>query len=202
LETLRDDGGFGQVDGLRFGSKRETLFVTTDTLLKNYLLKHPALPGNLSELAKTDKFYQLVFHWNASITYYAEVPVTSARGQSFACAFLGLSAQDIGPLIPGSLFVFVSRGDKILLVSASTKTEIKQNADCKNEWDRFAKTAADALSTYRASERKNTRALDDHVRYEKEGFEVYRRCFGRDAKRQQLFTPLTIQAQSIVDRLQ
>ena len=202
LETLREDGGFGQVDGLRFGSKSETLFVTTETLLKNYLSTHPTLPGNLSELSKTGEFYHLVFYWDAAVTHFAEVPVTSTKGQSFASAFLGLIAQDIGPSAPNTLFVLVSKGDKRFLVSASTKAEITQIPECKSDWDKFAEKAADALGTYRSSQKKDAKAFDDHVRYEKEGFEAYRRCFGGAARSQEWFPPLTRQAQSIVDRLQ
>src|SRR5207249_5503046 len=41
LETLdQDDGGFGQVDGLRFDSEHELLFVTTTGLLNAYLQQH------------------------------------------------------------------------------------------------------------------------------------------------------------------
>jgi hypothetical protein len=37
LETLQQDAGFGQVDGLRFNSEHELLFVTTTGLLNAYL---------------------------------------------------------------------------------------------------------------------------------------------------------------------
>jgi hypothetical protein len=107
LETLQQDAGFGQVDGLRFGSEFKLLFVTTTGLLNAYLQQHKEkLPTELGKLAKTEEFYSLVFDWDAAVTHFAEVPVRTTNDKSFAYAFLGLWGQDIGPFPPKHLFVF------------------------------------------------------------------------------------------------
>ncbi|MDO9515628.1 MAG: hypothetical protein Q7J01_05960 [Syntrophales bacterium] len=209
LLTLRPEPGFAQVDGLRFDSDMESLFVTTETLLEHYVAERPELSktvGELSktvgELSKTGDFYRRVFHSDAGVIYYADLPVRSTKGHSFAHAFLGVGAQDIGPFIPSEIFVFVSKGDRILLVSSPTAIEITEIPQCRSEWDRFAKKRSEALDVYRSSQLKDRKAFADSIRYEEQGFEAYHRCYDREAQNQQFFISLKRQAQSIVDRLQ
>ena len=202
LLTLRPEPGFARVDGLRFDSDRESLVVTTETLLERYLAERPNLPRTLSELSKSGDFYRRVFHSDAGVIHYADLPVRSAKDRSFVHAFLGVGAQDIGPFIPDEIFVFVSKGDRILLVSSPAAVESAEIPQCRGEWNRFAKKSSEALDAYRASQLKDKRAFDDSLRYREEGFDAYRRCYEREAKNQKFFTSLKKQAQAIVDRLQ
>jgi len=188
LLTLENDYGFGQVDGLRFSAKQEELFVTTDSILKKYLAGQPELPKDLAELSKTGEFYVRAITAEAAVTYYAEIPVKSANGNSYVHAFLGLTAQDIGPFIPKDIFVFVTNGNRVLAVQSPVATEITEIPECRNEWERFAKE-------------KNKKASDESVQYEEQGFEAYHRCYERETKNQKFFASLKEQAQSIVDRL-
>jgi hypothetical protein len=111
LQTLPEDAGVGQVDGLRFESDHETIVVTTQSLLQRYLTEYPHLPKSIRKLSKTGELYALVFHLDAEVIYFAELPVTSGKGQTFSHAFLGLSAQDIGHFLPQDIFVLVVVGD-------------------------------------------------------------------------------------------
>jgi hypothetical protein len=201
LLTLEKDYGFGQVDGLRFSAKQEQLFVTTDSILKKYLAEQPELPKDLAELSKTGEFYVRAITAEAAVTYYAEIPVKSANGKSYVHAFLGLTAQDIGPFIPKDIFVFVTNGNRILAVQSPVATEMTEIPECRNEWERFAKKKADAMEVYRSSGSKDQKATDESVQYEEQGFEAYHRCYDREAKNQKFFASLEKQAQSIVDRL-
>jgi hypothetical protein len=201
LLTLQKDYGFGQVDGLRFSAKQEQLFVTTDNILKKYLAEQPELPKDLAELSKTDEFYVRAITAEAAVTYFAEIPVKSANGKSYVRAFLGLTAQDIGPFVPKDIFVFVTNGNRILAVQSPVASEITEMPQCRNEWERFAKKKADANELYRSSGLNNQKASDESVQYEEQGFEAYHRCYDREAKNQKFFASLEKQAQSIVDRL-
>ena len=187
LLTLQKDYGFGQVDGLRFSAKQEQLFVTTDSILKKYLAEQPELPKDLAELSKTGEFYVRAITAEAAVTYFAEIPVKSANGKSYVRAFLGLTAQDIGPFIPKDIFVLVTNGNRILAVQSPVATEMTEIPECRNEWERFAKN--------------NQKASDESVQYEEQGFEAYQRCYDREARNQKFFASLKKQAQSIVDRL-
>src|SRR6266576_4089393 len=203
LETLeQDDGGFGQVDGLRFDSEHELLFVTTTGLLNSYLQQHKDLPTELGKLAKAEEFYSSVFDWDAAVTHFAEVPVRTTNDKSFAYAFLGLWAQDIGPRPPKDLFVFFANGDRVFVVSTDVQSNIDQIAECKDVWDGFKKKSDAAFAAYQASELKEQKASDDMVRYEDEGFRAYCRCFEQRVKMEPCFKQLTKQAQTVVDSLQ
>jgi hypothetical protein len=201
LLTLQKDYGFGQVDGLSFSARQEYLFVTTDNILKKYLAEQPELPKDLAELSKTGEFYVRAITAEAAVTYFAEIPVKSANGKSYVRAFLGLTAQDIGPFIPKDIFVFVTNGNRILAVQSPAATEITEIPQCRNEWERFAKKKADANELYRSSGFKNQKASDESVQYEEQGFEAYQRCYDREANNQKFFASIKQQAQAIVDRL-
>ncbi|MBN2397594.1 MAG: hypothetical protein JXI32_04375 [Deltaproteobacteria bacterium] len=202
LLTLRPEPGFAQVDGLRFDSDGEALVVTTEVLLNRYLAERPELPKTVSELSKTGDFYRRVFHADAGVVCYTDVPVRSGEDGSFAHAALGVSAQDIGPFIPDEIFVFVTRGNRVLLVSAPAAVAITEIPECRSEWDRFAKKRDEALHIYRSSQLEDRKAFENSLRYGEQGFEAYRRCYEREAQNRPFFPSLKRQAQSIVDRLQ
>jgi hypothetical protein len=202
LLTLHQELGFGQVDGLRFDSGQESLLVTTDSLLNRYLAERPKLPRNLIELSRTADFYSLAFSSDAAVTYYAEIPVEGFEAETFAHAFLGVTAQDIGPFIPREIFIFVSKGSQILLAYASAGTAITDIPKCRAEWEQYDKRRSEALNIYRSSKLQDSKAFADSLRNEEQGFEAYHRCFGREARHQPFFAPLTKQAQSVANRLQ
>ena len=204
LETLeKDDGGFGQVDGLRFDSKHEQLFVTTAGLLNAYLQQHKELPTELGKLAKAEEFYSLALYWDEAVTHFAEVPVRTTNDKSSAYAFLGLWAQEIGPFPPKNLFVFFANGDRVFVVSTEVQSNIDQIAECKDVWDGFKKKSDAASAAYQASELKDQKATDDDMqKNEEDGFRAYCRCFEQRAKMEPFFKQLTKQAQTLVDNLQ
>ena len=201
LETLQQDAGFGQVDGLRFGSEFKLLFVTTTGLLNAYLQQHKELPTELGKLAKAEEFYSLVFDWDAAVTHFAEVPVRTTNDKSFAYAFLGLWGQDIGPFPPKHLFVFFANGDRVFVVSTEVQSNIDQIAECKDLWDSLKKKSDAASAANQASELKDQKPTDDMQR-EEEDFRAYCRCFEQRAKMEPSFKQLTKQAQALVDNLE
>lgn len=140
--------------------------------------------------------------FDAAVTHYAEIPVEGFEAETFAHAFLGVTAQDIGPIIPREIFIFVSKGSQILLAHASAGTAITDIPKCRAEWEQYDKRRSEALEIYRSSKRQDSQALADSHRNEEQGFEAYHRCFGREARHQPFFAPLTKQAQSVANRLQ
>jgi len=102
------DLGFGQVDGLRFTANQEYLFVTTDKHLKKYLAGRPKLLKTWLNFLRLVNFY-LAITAESAVTYFAEIPVKSPNEKSYVRAFLGLTAQDIGPFIPKDIFVSLRR---------------------------------------------------------------------------------------------
>ena len=200
LETLQQDAGFGQVDGLRFGSEFKVLFVTTTGLLNAYLQQHKELPTALGKLATTEEFYSLALDWEAAVTHFAELPVRTTNDKSFAYAFLGLWGQDIGPFPPKHVFVFFANGDRVFVVSTEAQSHIDQIAECKDLWERLKKESDAASAADQASDLKQ-KATDDTQREEKD-FRAYCRCFEQRVKTEPFFKQLTKQAQTLVDNLQ
>ena len=201
LETLQQDAGFGQVDGLRFGAEWEVLFVTTTGLLNVYLQQHKELPTELGKLAKAEEFYSLAFDWDAGVTHFAEVPVRTTNDKWFAYAFLGLWGQDNGPSPPKHLFVFLANGDRVFVVSTEAKSKIDQIAECKDLWERLKKESDAASAADQASDLKDQKATDVRQR-EEEDFRAYCRCFEQRAKMEPYFKQLTKQAQTLVDNFE
>lgn len=202
LLTLQDKTGFGQVDGLRFDCGPGSVMVTTKGLLESYLAEHPKLPKPWAQLSRSEEFYRLAFYSDAAVICYTDLPVQNADNRAFAHAFLGVTAQDIGPLVPSEIFVFVSKGNRIFLVQIPAETGVTQIPQCRNEWTTFEKKSSQAFDAYRSSHLQNKKAIEDSLRYRQQGFEAYRRCYDREARNQPFFTPLKKQAQSIVSRLQ
>jgi len=200
LETLQQDAGLGQVDGLRFDSEHELLFVTTTGLLNAYLQQNKDLPTEFAKLSKAEEFYSSVFYWNEAVTHFVEVPVRTTNDKSFAYAFLGLWAQDIGPRPPKTLFVFFANGARVFVVSTEAKSNIDQIAECKDLWEGLKKKSDAASAANQASDLKQ-KATDDMQR-EQEDFRAYCRCFEQRVKMEPFFKQLTKQAQTLVDDLQ
>ncbi|NWF38422.1 sel1 repeat family protein [Mariprofundus sp. NF] len=202
IRTLKAEPGYAQVDGLRFKSNREVLFVTTQGLLKHYLAEHPKLPQTVEETSKHEDFYRRVFHADAGVMLYTEVPANPTKGQSFAQAFLGVSGQDTIPSIPNELFVFVVMEKQIRLINVPSSAEISDIQQCKSKWDISRTKGADALAKYHASQSQDQKAYEEYRRQEEEGVAAYRDCFAKESKNQPWYNALKTQAQSLVNRLQ
>lgn len=180
MDTLyQGEIGFDNLDGLRFDSEKECLVVTTEELLKNYLMRHPEFPKNKNKLSINGYFHTWVCSQGAVVVHYTDLPVKSVKDQSLARAFLGIYTQEPSvPGIPTHLFVFVTRGNRIFLVSAAIQVKINEIPQCLKEWQQEGKGE-----------------------YTDEAANVYYRCFKREAPKESFFPLLTQQAQSIVDRL-
>lgn len=192
------EGGFDQVDGLRFSSERNMLFVTTDTLLKDFLNRNKTFPKDLRLLSERENFYSRVFDWDSAFMVFAEIPVHPVESISFARAFLILNGQDIGPFVPETVVVFAAKGDRIFLTESEVK--ISQVMSCKNEWGKSYKRASEALDRYHSSQLTDKKSFEDYVKLEGEAFRAYRSCFGRSFRERADFMQLTILVQSIIDR--
>jgi hypothetical protein len=202
LETLQKNMAESDLlDGLSFGKNGpETLLVTTDGLLKDYLKNHPDLPTDVKAVSRSDSFYTVVFG-DAAVVIFADLPVKSPDGKSYVHAFLGRETQDIGPLVPFQIYVFVHRPGRLLLVYAHAKTEFAKVPECEREWDRFEKKASEKNAAYHASKEKNEKLDDEWSKIRDDGFKAYVKCFGQKVQSAPTFAPATSQAQSIVDRL-
>jgi hypothetical protein len=193
LETLQQDGGLDQVDGLRFYSKNDVLFVTTTGLLKSYAATHKALPQSLTDIWRSDELFSKIFDWDSAFMRFAELPVKSRGDQSTSRAFLVLNAQDTGPYVPNTVIVVAVQGDRVALIKSDARPQPTQIPACVKEWDRYEAKATAA---------RDKKAFDESNRLEDQGFTAYRTCFGDAVATEAFYSSLVSQAQSMMARLQ
>jgi hypothetical protein len=202
IYLIKGDVGFGQVDGLIKHANGEYIFVTTLELLHYYLKQNKELPQDLKLLSKSEEIYSRTLSADAAVSNFGEIPIKSTPNNTYVYAFLGLSAQDIGPFIPRDVFVFFMQGNHVFFVSSPVKQRIRQIPECKSEWDKFASKSSAALAKYHASGLNDEGAFNENIQYEKEGYKAYQSCFAKRANAQPFFTTLIDQVQTIVDRIQ
>lgn len=178
LVTLEHELGFGQLDGLRLTAAKETLVVTTEPLLKHFLMEHRELPKDYTELIKSEEFYRRAFQPQTAVYRYAEIPVNNSENKYLVYAFIGMNANDWGSVKPTEIYVFVKKRDRILMVFALLEIKIPGIRKCEMLWDK----------------------KDDDVDYDKQ-FESYRHCYAAETGKQSFFNSIKRQVQSIVDRL-
>jgi uncharacterized membrane protein YfcA len=192
LQTLQKDGGFDQLDGLRFDAKDETLFVTTTPLFDDYLRRHPDI---------ADQIYSKIFDWDSSFVLYAEVPLRDTATLDSAHAFLMLNTQDDSVAAPPNTLIVSTSWRGRVEVMRSVLNAIPQIPECKKKWDEFEEKSAQASARYRASGLKDQQAFEDSNRLESEGARAYRACYGREVFNQRYFQTVRKKAQSTLERL-
>ena len=87
------------------------------------------------------------------------------------------------------------------MADAPVSVEVTDIPKCKKAWDIFSQRSSQKLRVYQTSEPTDEKAFDDHIRLEEQGFAAYTQCFGREAKDQRFFSPLTKQAENIAKLL-
>jgi hypothetical protein len=202
VDTLSSgDDTFGHLDALAFGplGNQQTIVVTTERLLKNWLKVHeswwgdkearmPQLPG---AALKTEGFYTQAIGYDAAFMFYAELPIVKPPTASFAVAYLYLTAQDIGAWKPNEVLVSVIQGGKLYIVSMPAKTSVPAIPACDAIWKAAEKKSA------QATEKSGQFSEDIRVKGDKD----FHRCFAERAKSEPFFARLTAEAQSLLDAL-
>lgn len=176
LETLQQELGYDKVDGLRFLSKDEVLFISTEALIKDYILRHPQLPKDISKLSTSDLFYTNACSLDSAYTIMAEIPLKDAT------AVLALSAQDIGPFPPQNLLVFKRDRDRILILQSFLRNPPKIS-ECEEGWKKSI--------TKNASPETYDKA-----------FSEYQNCWKKNAKDQSFYKDLVLKANAMAGQLQ
>ncbi len=181
----------------------EQLYVTTKGLVDNYMTGSEKYAAPVKNGKQTVEPYFSVLVTESDITSYTDLPVHSANEKYFARAFLGqTSAEDNAPgRLPDTIVVFILAGDRIYFMSSPSREELPEIPECKSRWSESHKKASVALAGYHASNKKNEKLWDEHVRLDKEGLAAYMACYGEKLRNQPVFASLVKQAQSMVDRI-
>jgi len=202
LATLQPhEEGFGMIDGLRFGTADDALFVTTPGLLASYLKAHSKLPRNLDGLARSGAFLLEAFDTEADVYNFGDIPVTVPPGKTFAHAILALSAQDIGAYEPTELFVLVAGPDRIAIVQLTLKKPTPAIPECTHIWDKYEAMKNTAFKAYKQSGLKDQKKFDESERDEQQGFEAFRACYAGKVAGQGFFAGVVKQSLEVLGRM-
>jgi len=209
LDTLFEGYiGFGLLDGLVYSSpdgKTRTV-VTTDALLKHWLLEHKDwwganatnVPQDVNIALKSEAFYTQALKTDAAIFKYAELPVTRPWRTPFAFAMLVARAQDTGPRTPDELIVAVRAKGRLLIATAPATAAVEPMAECQRIWQEAERRAA---QTYNSPDLRDDKRSERSARISDDGDAAFRRCFARHVLGVGPLAALTRQAQSLVQGL-
>jgi hypothetical protein len=202
---LRNDLGFGMLDGLVYSSEdyKTRAVVTTEGLLKTWLRDHrkwwkdKELPDDPAKAVTYPVFYTQAVNSDATMSKYADLPITKPATATVAVAMLVGWAQDTGPWEPDELAVSVMQGGKLYVVRVPAGTKIGPFPACNALWDE----AAEKRDKTAEAQRANPKAPDRMMQIENEGEAAYQHCFAERAPKEKGFAELVRQAQTIVDAL-
>jgi len=210
LATLIDgELDFGQLDGLAYAARdgKPRLIVTTPRLLERWIADHRTwwdhnnIPNGTEAVLRSEAFYTQAMSADASVSHFADVPVTKPADASFVTAMLAARRQDVGLTTPDNLLVAIARSDRLFVWSAPAGATITVMPPCVAIWDAAREKSDAAYEVYRTSELKDQAAFDTSTRLLDEGDVAYRSCFAERAPREPSFLALTRQAQELVDRV-
>lgn len=212
LETLLEELGFGQLDGLAYappdGERR--VVATTDGLFRAWLKASEArqhgvfaVPQDLREALRSDDVYTMAIGSDSRIDRFAELPVASATADDMF-AMLAIHRQDIGPWMPDRIIVSLVRNGRVFVAVEPTSMPIEPIPECSAIWTRYEQANRDALRVYwgsKADEATRQALFKKAITLEGEGDDAHRRCFAEHVKEQGYYQAVVRQAQALVDAL-
>jgi hypothetical protein len=195
LETLIPSMGFGMMDGLWFEKDSMRIFYTSKNLFfKNF---------NVSELTP-EVFaivYQNAFFDNAGVESYFTTKISSSKNIE-AYGTVGLVTQMDGNFPPNNLFVFVSTDKFVYLIVKEVSGKIKDLPHCKAIGDSINAEAKKYGQHYRASNLRDTAALNKQFKLEKVAFNKYLMCYQKELPSDPQFAAIQKQLESMVKYLE
>jgi hypothetical protein len=210
VSLIRDDIGFGMLDGLVYGEgeSAKSIVVTTDSLLDKWLLGHPKgrskveIPTSAAAALKTEDFYAQAVNSDSAAANYGEIPVAAPPGAKFAHAMLSLIGN--GPIVPGTpdrMFVALEQGGRVFIVSEELATRVPPIPACDAAGAGATKKADAADSAFMKGGGKNKKLLDRVEKLRNEADAAVCACFAGKVEGTPAFKAAEIQAAGIIAAL-
>jgi hypothetical protein len=186
--ALREEQGYGELDGLAsYGKDNQTFVVTTRSLTQKWLEasakdndKTRRQPTAIDAAARGEDFYSGSLYTDVTFSKYADLPLAKPAGADLVVAALGGLSQGFEAELPDTIVATIVRGDRVFVASVPRKTPIGKIRACAPLW---AKAQHDGLADTDSSAAKN-----------------YRACFSQHAPKEGSFAGLTKEVQSLVAR--
>jgi hypothetical protein len=205
------DEGFGTLDGLLYTASdgKGFLIVTTETIFNRWLRDHKNwwgsassnVPQQIEAALRSDAFYSQALQTDAAISSYAELPVSRPASAKFVHAVLVARSQILDPRAPDELLVALVRDGRVFVSSAQAGVVVKSIAACDAIWAEYRRKATALRAAYAKPELKEQNITERSDEIDEAGSAAFRRCFAQRASQQAFFTPLTEQAQTMIDAL-
>jgi len=172
LQTMLDEVGVDMLDGLTLARDSSTLFITTRNLFDTYFKgeKQGEFSAEFLEKVVNSTF---VPDAQVSIMGLTTFDVEGSTAYGMAAG----AAQDVGPITPQSLYVFVAKGDRIFIAQKGLAEPLPEVPDCTLLWEKSAVELDKAFADYQASGLKDTTALNRRWQIEDETMKAYCRCY-------------------------
>ncbi len=225
-------GDYSALDGLEYRSAdgNGRAVVTTLPLLRAWLTKSRqrretllAPPADIRAALRSGNFYTPALAADASITWYADIPLAAPPGGDFVMAKLANWEQDNdGAYLPTDLVVAAIRNDRVFIADEPVAPPIRRIPACQQPWDDFQgryeaqmKALQDqyearlkALAAAKppnqaalAAAKPDQAALDRLEKAHNAKVGDYHRCFARQVSAQDYFPAVTRQAEDLLGRL-
>ena len=199
---IRNDLGFGMLDGLIYRSEddKTRVVVTTEGLFKTWLRDHrkgwygKEVPQDPAKALAYESFYTQAVNSDATLSKYAELPIRKPAAASAAYAMLGGWSQDDGPWEPDELVLSVLQGGKLYVMRVAASIKLGPFSVCQAVWDEAERKSNEAFQNPKAKGPDGGKLRED-------GAAAFRRCFAERAPKEKGFADLVRQAQAIADAL-
>jgi hypothetical protein len=213
LETLRDEPGFGMLDGLAYapagkGQEGSRLVATTKSLLAIWLRARAAesdasvrVSAQMETALRSDTFYTFAVGQDAAFSRAAEIEVAKPVGADFAVAALGRWSQDIGPSPLDRLVVAVVKGGRVFVADVEPAAKAPEFPACKAIWDAANAEAGKIIEAYQKGGAKDDALFDKSTKSQQQGEERWLACAGRAVKAAPFYPRLKSEAQDLVERM-
>jgi len=184
LTSLRETpyGDASRLDGLIYSGKDGQLFVTTRDMASRWL-KHWKI-GKNSSMHDLQHHESVFFALETAVMKFMTLPI-KASNHVYIRTSLALLGQDSGPYPPGVVYIYMEKGDDVLLLEHALAVDIPQISACERE--------------YNVAMEKGGRA--SHPWNPDPAFLSYKRCFADKADSLPFYKPMLKNIQSIVDHI-
>jgi hypothetical protein len=186
--ALREEQGYGELDGLAsYGKDNQTFVVTTRSLTQRWLEasatdndKTKRQPTAIDAAARGEDFYNGSLYTDVTFSKYTDLPVAKPAGADLVVAALGGLSQGFEAEAPDTIVATIVKGERVFVASVPRKTPVANIRACAPLW---AKAQHGGLADADSSAAKS-----------------YRACFSQHAAKEGSFAGLTKEAQSLVAR--
>ncbi len=209
LQTLVEEEGFGQLDGLAYVRRepKTTVIALTPAILADWLASHAGpdsgtsrVPREPQQAIRSEAFYTQAIGSDAAVAKFADLSVDPGAEAS-AAVLLVRRQQDIGPGAPDEIVATVLRGDRVLVASQPVGAKVAPIPPCEDVYRTRAHEAERLLARYNAGGSKDEALFARYTKAQEEGDTAFRGCFAERIKDRPEFPALARQAQALVDTL-